>query len=73
MLKGEWLRKATGSYRTYPSLVKRAVEVLPLSRTAALILEFAVNRVTRRPTFSDMSYNYALCQGVQEKNQNVLH
>ena len=42
------VRKAMGSYRTYPSLVKLrpgflsfAVENFPLSRTAALVPEFA--------------------------------
>ena len=43
------VRKATRSYRTYPSLVKLqpgfpefAVEDLPLSRTTALVPEFEV-------------------------------
>ena len=42
------MRKATGSYRTYSSLVKLqpctefAVEDLPSGRTAALVPEFAV-------------------------------
>ena len=36
------MRKATGSYRTYSSLVKLRVEDLPLGRIAAMVPEFAV-------------------------------
>ena len=49
MLKRELVRKATGNYRTYPSLVKLqlgflsfTVENLPLSRTVVLVPDFAV-------------------------------
>ena len=43
------MQKATGSYRSYPSLIKlqpwvleTAVEDLPLGRTVALVAAFAV-------------------------------
>ena len=49
MLKREWVRKATGSYRTYSISGKTAalvpefaVEDLPLDRTATLVPVFAV-------------------------------
>ena len=60
MLKREWVRKATGNYRTFSSLVKLqpvpefAMKDLPLGRIAALVLEFAVKDLPLGRTHDDI-------------------
>ena len=70
------MRKATGSYRTYLSLVKLqtlvpefAVEYLPLDRIATLVCAFAVTDCPwKQNTDDDMKM--CICLFISTMNQN---
>ena len=78
MLKREWVRKTTGSYRTYLSLVKLqtlvpefAVEDVPLDRIATLVSAVAVKDCSWAEHSDDMKMCICLFISIMNLNKYI--